>query len=180
MEENQSLIGTLIFVFIYAVGGGALRGVLTGSYPLFFMHQTVYSYTILLITIGVFLVSNVYDYVFSDKRKNKFIKKIHVFFLFLQRIFLKYIFDVIDAVGLAAFIVFGVIAALEVKAKPLILWGPILAMVTTSGGGVLCNMLRSYKFDMTMKNMFSEISIILGIYIKFFTATNPYDKSCHN
>ena len=38
-------------------------------------------------------------------------------------------------------------------------------MITTSGGGVICNMLRSRKFDKTMKNMFTEISAVWGLVL---------------
>ena len=165
MEENQSLIGTLIFVSIYTIGGGTLRGILTGSYPLFFMHQPIYIYTILIITLAVFAISNIYGHIFSIDRKNRFLNIFQSVCRYAKHLFLTYIFDIVDAIGLAAFVVFGVIAALEVKAEPLILWGPILAMITTSGGGVLCNMLRSHQFDQTMKNMFTEISGVWGLVL---------------
>ena len=168
MEENQSLIGTLIFVSIYTIGGGTLRGILTGSYPLFFMHQPIYIYTILIITLGVFAISNIYAHVFSIDRENKILYVFQSCCRYAKHLFLTYIYDIVDAVGLSAFVVFGVIAALEVKAEPLILWGPILAMITTSGGGVFCNMLRSHKFDQTMKNMFTEISGVWGLVLSIF------------
>ena len=97
----------------------------------------------------------------------------------MSNFFLKYLYDIVDAVGLAAFIVFGVIAALEVKAEPLILWGPILAMITSSGGGVLCNMLSNKKFDETMKNMYSEISVIWGLILSILLS-NMAEASAAN
>ncbi|HJO95955.1 MAG TPA: transporter substrate-binding domain-containing protein [Victivallales bacterium] len=162
MQAKQSLIGTLIFVSIYTVGGGALRGILTGTYPLFFIHQPVYIYTILIITLIVFTVSNIYRYIFSIDRNHYMFQFFHSTCIGIQRLYLKYIYDIIDSIGLAAFVVFGVIAALEVNAYPLILWGPILAMVTTSGGGIICNILQTRKFDKTMKNMYTEISALWG------------------
>ena len=165
MGENQSLIGTLIFVSVYALGGGTLRDILTGRYPVFFIHQPVYIYTILILTLIVFMISNLYHRVFSVDRKNEFLYLFQSVCKFVQRLFIRYIFDIVDSIGLAAFVVFGVIAALEVKAEPLILWGPILAMITTSGGGIICNMLRSRKFDKTMKNMFTEISLVWGLVL---------------
>ena len=165
LKENQSLIGTLIFVTIYTVGGGGLRDILTGRYPVFFVRQPVYIYTIFIIILGVFIITNLYRYVLRGAMKNKILNLFQKVCKFAGRFFIKYIFDIVDSIGLAAFVVFGVIVALEVKAYPLILWGPILAMITTSGGGIVCNMLRSHKFDRTMKNMFTEIAAVWGLVL---------------
>jgi len=162
MQEKHSLIGSLIFVSIYTIGGGALRGILTGSYPLFFMYQPIYIYTIIIMTLAVFMISNLYRYMINNEEDKEMLKLFNSLSINIQKIYIKYIYDIIDSIGLAAFVVFGVIAALEIKADPLILWGPILAMVTTSGGGLICNVLRSRKFDKTMKNMFTEISAVWG------------------
>lgn len=175
IEAKQSLIGTLIFVSIYTVGGGALRGILTGAYPLFFIHQPGYIYTILIITLLVFAFSNIYRYVFGIERNSELLVVIESVCGVIRKFYTKYIYDIIDSIGLAAFVVFGVIAALEVSADPLILWGPILAMVTTSGGGIICNVLQTRKFDKTMKNMFTEISALWGFVLSLLLCNVPED-----
>jgi polar amino acid transport system substrate-binding protein len=180
MEENQSLLGTLIFVSVYTIGGGAIRGILTGAYPLFFMYQPVYIYTILLLTMMVFVITNLYQYLFNSRGDNPKFKYFFSSCKFIRKIFVKYIYDLVDSIGLAAFVVFGVIAALQVKAEPLILWGPVLAMITTSGGGVICNMLRSYRFETTLKNMFTEIAaawgLVLSVLLNEIAGEAPMNK----
>ncbi|MCP4180840.1 MAG: transporter substrate-binding domain-containing protein [bacterium] len=175
IEAKQSLIGTLIFVSIYTIGGGALRGILTGTYPLFFIRQPSYIYTIFIITLLVFAFLNIYRYVFGIERNSELLEIIEAVCKVIRKFYIKYIYDIIDSIGLAAFVVFGVIAALEVKADPLILWGPILAMVTTSGGGIICNILQTRKFDKTMKNMFTEISALWGFILSLLLYSVPED-----
>jgi polar amino acid transport system substrate-binding protein len=162
IHTRQSLIGALFFTFIYTLGGGILRGVITGKYPLFIFKEPVYIYTILIITLPTFVIINLFRHI-SCHSKDTFCKRL--FSSLTTKIsffYVKYIHDIIDSIGLAGFIVFGVIAALEVNAEPLILWGPILAMITTSGGSIMCNALQTIKFDKTMKNMYTEIAAIWG------------------
>ena len=162
IPTRQSLIGSLVFIFIYTLGGGILRGVITGKYPLFIFKEPVYIYSILIITLPTFAVINLFRHI-SFHSEDTFFKRLFLSATTkISSFYVKYIHDIIDSIGLAGFIVFGVIAALEVNAEPLILWGPILAMITTSGGGIMCNTLQTIKFDKTMKNMYTEIAAIWG------------------
>ncbi len=68
------------------------------------------------------------------------------------------------------------IAALAAKAFPLILWGPILAVITTSGGGIICDIMRNDDQPASMKdNFYPEISAIWGFILSLmvnFMANN--------
>ncbi len=72
--------------------------------------------------------------------------------------------EISDAIGLATFTIIGVTVALEQRCEPLWLWGPIMAVLTAAGGGVLRDVLRSQSDIPTLKgSIYPEIALVWGL-----------------
>jgi polar amino acid transport system substrate-binding protein len=76
------------------------------------------------------------------------------------------VFEISDALGLAAFTVTGVVIAIRFGATPLWLRGPLLAMPTAAGGGILRDVVRSDPAIPTRKTSFlAEIALVWGLLL---------------
>ena len=77
--------------------------------------------------------------------------------------------ELFDAIGLAAFIVVGVVVALDTSAQPLWLWGPIAAVITASFGGLMRDL---YRHDRVTANLggelYPEIASVCGLALAVF------------
>jgi polar amino acid transport system substrate-binding protein len=77
--------------------------------------------------------------------------------------------EVLDAIGLAAFTVVGVVTVLDTSAKPLWLWGPIAAVVTSSFGGLLRDLFRHDDALATLHGeLYPEIAAVWGFGLAMF------------
>jgi polar amino acid transport system substrate-binding protein len=82
---------------------------------------------------------------------------------------LNWIFELSDALGLAAFTVTGVVIAVKMKCTPLLLWGPILAVITTVGGGILRDLFRKDRhIEALQGTLYAEIAILWGLMLSLF------------
>src|SRR5262249_7833704 len=71
---------------------------------------------------------------------------------------------VCDAAGLGAFTLVGVWVAFAYGSKPLWLWGPLLATMTTAGGAILRDIVRADRGSAMLKTaLYAEISMIGGL-----------------
>ncbi len=166
IAEKYSLLGAFIFVSIFTLGGGTIRDIMTGSYPVFFMKEPPFLYIVIATTLAVFFITYIYNCLYCSTGNRWLILRISSTSKKTVDFFSNYVFMIVDAMGLAAFTVFGVIAALAAKAFPLVLWGPILAVITTSGGGIICDMMRNDDHPDSMKdNFYPEISAIWGFIL---------------
>ena len=87
----------------------------------------------------------------------------------IQRINLNSAVAFFDALGLAAFTVIGVVVAVEAKANPLWLWGPLLAALTGAGGGIVRDVIRADANNPYLKGTFyAEIALIWGLLLSLF------------
>jgi len=85
-----------------------------------------------------------------------------------------------DALGLAAFSVVGVIVAVESRVSPLWLWGPLLAMLTGAGGGILRDVIRADPNIPSLKGEFyAEVALIWGalfsLFLSWYASRLAYD-----
>ena len=75
----------------------------------------------------------------------------------------------LDAVGLAAFTVVGVLVALETDCEPVLLWGPVLSALTTAGGTVLRDMVRGDPEHPALRRViYAEIAVVWGFLLSLF------------
>jgi polar amino acid transport system substrate-binding protein len=84
-----------------------------------------------------------------------------------------WIIELLNAFGLAAYTITGVIVALVSQLNPLWLWGPIMAVLTTTGGGIMRDVIRGQKDVATLKNDFyGEIAVIWGLVLSLALTWN--------
>ena len=181
IAEKYSLLGSFIFVSIFALGGGTVRDIITGSYPVFFMKQPIYLYIVIATTLALFFITYIYSWLYRSTGNGLLILRIRSISKKTVDFSSNYVFIIADAMGLAAFTVFGVIAALAAKAFPLVLWGPILAVITTSGGGIICDIMRNDDQPASMKdNFYPEISAIWGFILSLMVNLMANNANANN
>jgi hypothetical protein len=74
------------------------------------------------------------------------------------------------------FSVIGVIVAVESGASPLWLWGPLLAMLTGAGGGIMRDVIRADSNMPSLKGEFyAEVALIWGFLFSLFLSRIRYN-----
>lgn len=163
-REKFNLYGTVLIAFV-SMSGGIIRDVLVNRPKLGILLSPIYAVGILIsVAIGFVLVW-VYQLLFKRKEVNetKAEKQWHKERVAKIR---DWIIELLDAFGLAAYTVTGVIVALISQLDPLWLWGPFMAVLTTTGGGIMRDIIRGQKDIPTLKNDFyGEIAVIWGLVL---------------
>jgi polar amino acid transport system substrate-binding protein len=86
-----------------------------------------------------------------------------------RRHIVTHLIQVFDALGLAAFIVAGVVVVLDTSVHPLWLWGPVSAGITASFGGLLRDLFRQDREAASLKGeLYPEIAVIWGLAFSLF------------
>jgi polar amino acid transport system substrate-binding protein len=71
--------------------------------------------------------------------------------------------------GLAAFLVIGVVVVLDTSVQPLWLWGPISAGITSSFGGMMRDLLRRDALAPRLQQeLYPEIAVVWGLAFSLF------------
>jgi polar amino acid transport system substrate-binding protein len=80
-----------------------------------------------------------------------------------------HLIEVCDALGLAAFTVLGVVVILDTSVHPLWLWGPISAVIGSSFGGLIRDMIRQDGELASLKGqLYPEIAVAWGLAFSLF------------
>ena len=169
-QDRFSLFGAFVLASLPAVGGGILRDLIVSRDRLSFMESSHN----LLIVIALVLVSYFVMHMPGHGRFSKITK----FFKIKGPILVQ----LLDAVGLAAFTVVGVIVAVGERCEPLLLWGPVFSALTGAGGAILRDVIRADATHPTLKNvLYAEISLFWGFVLSLFVViyaelntTDPY------
>jgi polar amino acid transport system substrate-binding protein len=164
-RENYDIFGAFILASLPAVGGGVLRDLLTARYPVGVLRApAVYVYVVLAV-----VAAGTIFYKFHDAWKNRHPGR-ETEEETSRRIRLPMsVVELCDAVGLSAFIVTGVVIAVEQKCEPLWLWGPLLAALTGAGGGILRDIVRADVHNPNLKgDFYPEIAVIWGLFLSLF------------
>jgi uncharacterized membrane protein YeiH len=115
-KSKPDWFGASFIGFITSIGGGSLRDILLGSYPLVWIHDINFMYAIF---IGVILASILFKVLIKLRR---------TFFLF-------------DTVGIAMFTIVGTEKALSLNVHPMI--AAIMGMFSAVMGGVIRDVLTN-------------------------------------
>lgn len=170
-REKFNLYGTMMIAFV-SMSGGIIRDIMVNRPKLGIMLSPIYAIGILVSVVIGFVLVWTYQLLFKRKVVNESVaeKKWH------QKHAAKiidWIVELLDAFGLAAYTVTGVIVALISQLDPLWLWGPILAVLTTTGGGIMRDIVRGQKDIATLKSDFyGEIAIIWGLILSLALTWN--------
>ncbi|WP_210768898.1 trimeric intracellular cation channel family protein [Deefgea sp. CFH1-16] len=113
-RRNMDIFGVSVIAFLTALGGGTVRDILLGRYPIAWTQHPEYVALVIASGIAAVLIS-------------RHMKRLNRLFMFL------------DALGLIAFTIIGCDVALEMNYHPLIVL--LSGMITGIAGGILRDML---------------------------------------
>ncbi len=148
-RSGYDLFGALLLASLPAVGGGVVRDLVVGRSPVGAVSNPIY--------LQLVLVTVIVSY-FLARRSN-----------LEERPGLNRVVETLDALGLAAFTVIGVLVAAEYRCQPLWLWGPVLAALTGAGGGILRDALRGRGDCPSLQGEFyPEVALIWGLVLSLF------------
>ncbi len=158
-REKYSLIGAFVLASLPAMGGGAIRDLTLNRHPIGLLRSTTYILAVLCTLLVVYAIIHTFRHLSKylpwlqqlDKRWD-FAKLsgygVHIF----------------DSLGLSAFTIIGVIITVNANIHPLMLWGPIFAVATSIGGGVMRDVLRGERNIPFLKGeLYAELSAVWGI-----------------
>lgn len=135
-RRSMDWIGVLIVAWVTALGGGTVRNILLGHYPMSWVEHPVY----LLITASGSLLAALIA---------RFMSRLKKLFLYL------------DAIGLVVFTVIGCRVAQDMNLSFVII--VISGMVTGCAGGVLRDVLCNEVPLLFRKEIYATASILTGI-----------------
>jgi polar amino acid transport system substrate-binding protein len=162
--EGWSLFGGMVLAVLPALGGGVVRDLLAGRRPLFVMEAPEP-----LLIVGTVVLLSFATLRLLDHGRGRWIWLIDVanFYVWMRgRVRPLSLLEVTDAAGLAAFTVTGVLTAVRFGVEPLWLWGPIMAVLTGAGGGILRDIVRSDPtIPVLRRSFYAEICFIWGLFL---------------
>jgi len=167
-KEQYDIIGAFVLAALPALGGGILRDLLVNREPIGILRTPVYIITVFGMVILGYIFFRITDVLKwnllmdSDKpfKLSHGNHKINI---------VNNLYQIFDAIGLAAFTVLGVAIAIETKSWPLWIWGPLLAMLTGAGGGIIRDIVRvDAKIAALKGSFYPEIAIFWGLLLSLF------------
>lgn len=157
-RERYSLLGAAVLALLPAVGGGIIRDLLVGRSPLGVLSTPLYLGLVGGTVLAGFLVTHALRGV---RRRGWLPEKVEALF---GHPLAGGLYEVSDAIGIAAFTVTGVAVAVSAKAEPVWMWGAVLAMITAAGGGMLRDLVRKSGEIASLKGEFyGEVPLIWGL-----------------
>jgi len=159
-EGHYTLFGALVLAALPAVGGGILRDLLLQRSPI----GVVRDPEALLVVFGTVLAGMVVIAAISRLKAIPSTKR-----LILPSAVVSRSIETLDAIGLAAFTVTGVVVVMDTGAQPLWLWGPIAAVLTSSSGGLMRDLFRDDRTTANLRGeLYAEISALWGLAFALF------------
>lgn len=135
-RRNMDIFGVAMIAFITALGGGTVRDILLGNYPIIWTQHPAYIY----LTIGAGLFTILVA---------RFMHQLHRLFL------------VLDAMGLVAFTIIGCNVALERGYSPTIV---VMAGITTGiFGGILRDIFCNRTPMVLRKELYACVSLLVAL-----------------
>jgi polar amino acid transport system substrate-binding protein len=163
-RERYNLFGTLLLAFI-SMCGGVIRDIIVNRPKIGVVANPLYGMGVLISVVLGFVMVWSYQLLFKSKANTNQTQNGRISY---------WLIEVMDAFGLAAFTVTGVVVTLISQIDPLWLWGPIMAALSTTGGGILRDIVRRKKDIQLLKNDFyGEIAIIWGVVLSLALTWSP-------
>lgn len=135
-KQRMDLFGVATIACVTALGGGTVRDVILGHYPLGWVKHPEYLYY----TIGAALITT---------------------FIARWLHYLRTIFLILDSLGLVAFTLIGCSIAKELNCPPLIIL--VTGMLTGVSGGVLRDVLCNQVPLVFQKELYASVSLCTGL-----------------
>ena len=164
-RERYSLLGALVLAALPAVGGGAVRDLLVGRDPVAMLASPLYlSLTAATVFAGFVAMRLPWATARYHTVRDAAMPR-------PGRRLWGNLFEVSDAVGIAAFTVTGVAVAVSHRAEPLWLWAPLLATLTAAGGGILRDIVRQSGDIASLRTQFyAEVPLLWGLLLGLYLA----------
>jgi polar amino acid transport system substrate-binding protein len=157
---KYTLFGALVLASLPALGGGVIRDLLVQRQPLGIVRDPV----ILLTVFGTVVLGLAFFKAVSLTGAQRFAQSLQT-----RRHVTTHLIEVCDALGLAAFLVVGVVAVLDTSVQPLWLWGPISAAITATFGGMMRDLLRQDREVASLRGqLYPEIAVAWGLAFSLF------------
>lgn len=135
-RRNMDMFGVAFIAFITALGGGTVRDMLLGNYPVTWTQHPMYIY--MTISAGLFTILVA-----------RYMHRLHSIFLLL------------DAMGLIAFTIIGCNVALKLNYSPTVV---VMAGITTGiFGGILRDILCNRTPMVLRKELYASVSLLVAI-----------------
>ena len=157
---RYTLFGALVLASIPALGGGVLRDLIVQREPLGVVRDPLF----VLAVIATVLLGMAFFKLASFGRAERLVEPLRA-----RRALGTHLIEVCDALGLAAFTVLGVVVILDTSVHPLWLWGPISAVIGSSFGGLIRDMIRQDGELASLKGqLYPEIAVAWGLAFSLF------------
>ncbi len=167
-RENFSFFGALVLAALPAVGGGALRDILFNRHPIGIMLDPLSLYLVGATVLTGFCVAAAVRYVSARSGSHASPPKTRRWLTMTNAQ------EVCDAAGMAAFTVSGLAIAITFGPDPLWVWGPISAMLSAAGGGILRDIVRQAGKVGSLKDEFyAEVPLLWGLAFSVFLLSRP-------
>ncbi len=140
-RREMDWVGVIIIAWVTALGGGTMRNILFGHYPMSWVEHPEY----LLITAGAAVVTG-----FTARYMKK----------------LKTIFLVLDAIGLVVFTIIGCRVAQEIQLPASIV--ALSGVITGCAGGVLRDILCNDIPLLFRKEIYAGAAVVTGVLYLLF------------
>ena len=134
-RRNMDIFGVAVIAFVTALGGGTLRDMVLGHYPIGWTLHPEYVYLVISAGLLTTLVAR-----------------------YMHR--LKHVFLVLDAMGLIAFSIIGCNVALELGYPPVVV--VMAGMLTGISGGVLRDVLCNEIPLVLRREIYASVSLLTG------------------
>jgi polar amino acid transport system substrate-binding protein len=153
-QYSYDIFGAFVLAALPAVGGGMVRDMIVGRHPIGILSDPVYL-CLVVVTVGLGYAITRLRFRQEEMDTGR-----------LRRFANSWTVQFLDAVGLSAFTVIGVLVAAEYHCTPLWLWGPLLAALTGAGGGILRDMLCQPGDIQSLRGSFyPEVAIVWGLLL---------------
>lgn len=178
-RHNATLLGTLILALLPSFGGGVLRDILVGRFPVWFLQADYY---IIIVSIVVFLGFFMIRYSPLIKRYTQKSSLINKYYLIISKHsdpLMDKALLLTDAIGLATFTVTGVLVCMIGKTSPLWLWGPAFAFLSGAGGGMIRDFVvkgdKNEKIAAINGQIYGEIAVFWGAFLSLYLFFHAHD-----
>ena len=170
-RHGLDYFGALVIAAIVAVGGGTIRDLLLGRYPLFWLQDPIYLISIFIVgVIGIILI----PITKPDPRSKRSSSTGFFQPLFSLMFGTSGSFALIDSFALGIWAYLGTLYALTSGIPPLI--APIMGIITASFGGVLRDILFAKIPELFRPSQFYAIASCAGacMYVIAWVLNLPY------
>lgn len=162
-RERYSLVGALVLAALPALGGGIIRDLIVGREQL-----AVIASPLPIALVGVTVVTGYLLFRIGHSLHVRGVLPAKVDAL-VAHPWVRNLYEFSDAVGIAAFTVTGVAVAVASRVEPLWIWGPLLAMLTAAGGGILRDLVRQSGTIASLKTEFyAEVPMFWGLFLSLY------------